>query len=250
MRILIILICLCFFCINLKTKAQSETSKTAIKNLQNEIKQISNELENLEFKGIHYTVDVFASKINEFNTQRALLNNKIEALWSKVSETINCEMIICSDFEDLCCFIGNWGIQNVKNGIVDITNNCSYNGSSSLFISAPYYSENKYNVNPVVVKGYVNGVEASTIYKIRYWAKYSGKSDKGNGALLNIATQQDGEWLEHFDEGRSDGKYYEKDWTLYSFQIATITSSPLELVFHTNLENVCIDDIHIVKMKD
>ncbi len=83
-----------------------------------------------------------------------------------------------------------------------------------------------------------------------FWMKYSGISELSNGPAFHMSVVQDGEYLDYFYEGFhevNENKHFDVDWKLYSFQIATRTASPLEIGFGTNLENVCIDDIHIVK---
>ena len=100
------------------------------------------------------------------------------------------------------------------------------------------------------IEGFVNGVEASTIYKVRFWMRYSGTSDLSNGPATYMIIIQDGDWLDYLYEGfheTNENKVFSKDWKLYSFQIATISNSPLEVIFGTNLDDVCIDDLHVVK---
>ena len=234
-----------FSCVN----DQSELLKAEILDLQSEIRAISNELEVYDFQGLNYQDDQVISKINEFKEKRNLQASKVRTLDLEFDEIVDFETITCGDFESTACLVENWDISTSNNVTVEITQDCSYNETSSLRLSAPFI-ENEFNIPGLEIEGFVNGIEAATVYKVRFWMKYSGTSDLSNGPMIHIYVLQDGEWLDEFYEGfheTNENRVVDEDWKLYSFQIATITASPLELDLWTNLENVCIDDIHIVK---
>lgn len=219
-----------------------------INELQQEIRTVSNELEGLDLAGLPFTDNAVEIKIEEFKNKREEQKSNIIRLESEFNEELEFETIICGDFEDLNCFVENWDVRKDDEATVKISTDCTYNGTSSLHLSTPF-DENEFNVPGMEIEGFVNGMEAATIYKIRFWAKYNGSSDQSNGPLIHVIAMQDGDWLDYIYIGASHdpNEYVDKDWKFYSFQIATITSSPLELIVGTNLENVFIDDIHIVK---
>ena len=244
----ILLFCL-LSCANENTIEQNELLKSQVLNLQSEIRLISNDLEGYNLQGLNYLDTQVSSKIEEFTEKRTLQAYNVKTLKEEFNEVVKYETIVCGDFESFDCFVGNWDIRKPDNGMVEITSDCSYNGTSSLRLSAPFI-QNKYNIPGIEIEGFVNGIEAATIYKIRFWMKYSGTSDLSNGPLVHVIIIQDGDWLDYLYEGFHDinvNKVVDKDWRLYSFQIATISDSPLEIIFGTNLDNVCVDDLHVVK---
>lgn len=244
-----ILITLLFACSRENSSKQNELLKSDILRLQKDIRLVSNELEAYNIQGLNYKDAQVREKINDFTEKRSTQSTKILTLKKEYSETADIETIVCGDFESLDCFIENWDIRRPAGCTVEITKDCSYNNTSSLKISVPF-KENTFNIPGVEIEGFVNGIEAKTIYKIRFWMKYSGTSDLSNGPLVHMIVTQDGNWLDHLYEGiheTNKNKVVDEDWRLYSFQISTITDSPLELILGTNLENVCVDDIHVVK---
>ncbi len=240
-----LILCCLFSCGN----DQIDLLKAEILDLQSEIRVISNELVEYDFQGLNYQDDQVISKIDEFSEKRNLQASKVQILDLEFNEVVDFETIVCGDFESTACFVENWDVANQNVGTVEITEDCSYNETSSLRISVPFI-ENEFNIPGIQIEGFVNGIEAATIYKVRFWMRYSGTSDLSNGPLVRMIVMQDGEWLDYLYEGfheTNENRVVDEDWKLYSFQIATITASPLELDLWTNLENVCIDDIHIVK---
>lgn len=223
----------------------------SINNLQQEIRMISNELEGLDLAGLPFTDNSVVTKIEEFKIKRQEQKSNIERLEIEFDQQLDFETIICGDFEDLNCFVENWDVRKDDEATVKISTECTYNGTSSLHLSTPF-DANAFNVPGMEIEGFVNGMEAATIYKIRFWAKYNGVSDQSNGPLIYVTAIQDGEWLDYIyiDPGHDPNEIVDKEWKIYSFQIATITSSPLELIIGTNLENVFIDDLHIVKKEE
>jgi len=231
------------------TLEQIETLKLEILTLQNEINTISNQIEGYSLQGLNYEDNTMRLKIDEFTEKRTLQTAKISTLKNEFSEVTDYETTECGDFETIECFVENWDIRKSENATVEVTSDCSYNRTTSLKLSAPFI-EGEFNIPGLEIEGYINGIEAATIYKIRFWMRYSGTSDLSNGPLAYMAAIQDGEWLDYIYEGShqtNENKVVDEDWRLYSFQIATLTNSPLEIIFGTNLDNVCIDDIHIVK---
>lgn len=216
--------------------------------LQDEIRILSNQMAALDIQGVSYSDPEFKSKINSFKLKREQQSQKISMLTNEFQTMLNMEYIVCGDFEDLDCFFDNWDIRKEDDAVVQLTTNCSYNETTSLYLSAPF-DPTVYNLPGLEIEGYCNGIETATIYKIRFWARYSGTTDKSNGPLIHMVAIQDGEWLDYIYEGAGHlpQENIDKDWKLYSFQIATKTSSPLEILLGTSMEYVCIDDIHIVK---
>lgn len=238
----------CLFACNPDDK-QSEILKAEILTLQSDIRIISNELEGYSLQGLHYLEDIVASKIDDFTEKRTLQDTKIRTLEDDYNEEVIYETIVCGNFESINCFVENWDVRKPNDGTLEITSDCSYNGTNALRLSAPFI-ENTHNIPGIEIEGFINGIEASTIYKVRFWAKYSGTSDLSNGPLVKMIVIQDGDWLDYIYEGShqvNENKVVDEDWKLYSFQIATLSDSPLEIIFGTNLDNVCVDDIHIVK---
>jgi hypothetical protein len=228
---------------------QIENLKSEIEGLHKEISGISNELEALSFEGLHYFDNEVEAKIEDFREKSISKEEKIAYLENEFNETVEFETLVCADFESAACFVENWDILKPDDGVVEITPDCSYNGTSSLRLSAPFI-EGAHNIPGIRIDGYINNVEATTIYKIRFWIKYSGMSEISNNPLITVSIWQDGDWLDAHYEGNNPwnaNQYFEKDWAFYSFQIATLTDSPLEISVWTNLEEVCMDDIHIVK---
>jgi len=245
---LIITSCL-FSCTNDDTIEQSELLKSEISNLQREIRAISNDLEVYAFQDFSYLDELVSLKIDDFTEKRTLQASKVQSLQNEFNEVVEYETIVCGDFESLDCFVENWDIRKPDGGIVEVIPGCSYNRTTSLRLSAPFI-EGKYNIPGIEIEGFVNGIEAATIYKIRFWMRYSGTSDLSNGPLVHVVILQDGDWLDYLYEGNHEvnvNKVVDEDWRLYSFQIATISDSPLEIIFGTNLDDVCVDDIHVVK---
>jgi len=216
--------------------------------LQDQIRTLSNEMAYLDIQGVSYSDAEYKAKIDSFKLIREQQTQKINMLTGEFQAILNMETIVCGDFEDWACFIDNWDIRKNDDAVVQLTTNCSYNETTSLYLSAPF-DISAYNVPSLEVEGYCNGIEAATIYKIRFWARISGTADKSNGPLVHMIAIQDGEWLDYIyiGGGHLPQEIIDKDWKLYSFQIATKSSSPIEIILGTNLDNVCIDDIHIVK---
>lgn len=252
MRYILFSMIISFFLVSCNSEDKVESSqqlKSEVLDLQKDVRRISNEIESLMSEGHDYKDENVQIKIDEFAETRTLQASKVSALKEACGETVDYELVVCGDFESNPCFIDNWDVRKGEDRKVEITQECSYNGSSSLRLSTPF-NENEYNISGIEIEGYINGIEAKTIYKVRFWMRYSGTSDLSNGPLVHAIIVQDGEWLDYLYEGShniNENKEVDKDWALYSFQIATKTDSPLEIILGSNLENVCIDDVHIVK---
>lgn len=247
-RILTFILIVSLFSCN-KESNDNNDLQNEISALQSEIKVVSNEIEAYLLQGLKYNDEVVANKISEFTNKRTDQSNKIEELKTRFDEDPNIEYVVCGQFESINCFVENWDIRKSEDATVGIDDHCSYNETQSLRLSAPFI-EGAFNVPGLEIESYINGIQASTIYKIRFWMKYSGQTDLSNGPLTHMIIIQDGEWLDYLYEGFheiNESKEVDKDWKLYSFQIASKTASPLEIIFGTNLSDVCIDDIHIVK---
>jgi len=246
----ILLLCLLTSCSS-DSDTQISDLREGILSNQKEIRFISNEIVGFDLEGLDYANTIMASKIGEFTNKREEQKSKIVTLETEYNETIDMETLVCGDFEEINCFVENWEVRKTENAIVKISEDQSYNRTSSLYLSAPF-DPDLFNVPGVEIEGYINGIEAATIYKIRFWAKYNGTSDQSNGPLVYMTAIQDGEWLDYLYEGfgHLPNEYVDKDWKIYSFQIATLTDSPLEIIFGTNMENVYLDDIHIIKKEE
>lgn len=252
MRCIIFSIMISFFIVSCNREEKFESSQQLrheILDLQKDVRRLSNEIAMLMSQGHEYKDEDVQIKIDQFVETRTLQSSKVNVLKEACGETVDYELVVCGDFESKECFVDNWDVRKGDGRKVEITQACSYNGSSSLRLSTPF-DENEFNISGIEIEGYINGIEAKTIYKVRFWMRYSGTSDLSNGPLVHAIIIQDGEWLDYLYEGShnvNENKEVDKDWALYSFQIATKTDSPLEFILGSNLEEVCIDDVHIVK---
>lgn len=231
-------------------RAAIDSLKTDILALQSEIRAVSNELAFHSLNGnLDYTSTVWQQPIASFTEKRNEQKQKVEQLQNDFGEVAEYETLICADFEEADCFVDNWEVRKPEAGVVELSDQHSYNQTQSLRLSSPYV-EGAFNQPVIEIEGYANGIAAQTIYKVRFWAKLQGQAGQGNGPILYAIALQDGEWLDYLYVGSAQGQQVDRDWTFYSFQIATLTDSPLEIILGSEPDNCFIDDIHVVAKTD
>ncbi len=228
---------------------ENEQLAAEIALLQDSITSVSNELTfQMADPAASYTEPAVEENIVEFTSLRIVQRQKLTKLTSN-GGTSDAILLVCADFEDMDCFTDNWDILKDDDQTLKIDNSISYNKSVSLFMSSPY-KPGSVNQRSLSINGYINNIEAQTVYKIRFWAKLYGYTSRDNGPSLQVIAMQDGDWLGDGHIVVGDGSYTNKDWRLYSFQVITKSNSPLAIQCWTNMEHCWIDDIHIVKKKD
>ena len=237
-----------------KKSGSAEQKKDDLKNnivaLQKQIRSVSNTLETqLSDSTIHYKHTAVQANISTFDQLRAGQKTDLDNLEAldPAAATSAVEMLNCGEFEDPSCFISDWDIYKNNSHVVRFDTSVSYNHSTSLYMSTPFDST-KFNQDGMSIHGYVNGIEAGATYKLRWWAKYNGRTTRDGTQILYVAlTQNNGGSYTIWHDAFHDGYYHDFDWHLCTMELKAETSSPFTLEFSTCMQNVWIDDLHIVK---
>jgi len=238
---------------NQTTSSQSSTAnvlKDSIVSEQGKIKVASDNIDVQMATTVQtYSATAIQNSVQQFDALRTDQKATISSLGRiDPADTGNVvEMIVCGDFEDPVCFIDNWDIIKGNNNLIaTLDSSVSYNNSSSLYLSSPFDST-RFNQAGMSLTSYIKGITDSTVYKIRFWAKYNGNTKGDNSPSTSVTIQQDGKFMEEFPLGIDNGSYLNEDWQWYSFQVITTSASPLQIVIYSSIQNCWIDDLHIVK---
>ncbi|NDC42196.1 MAG: hypothetical protein EBZ77_11720 [Chitinophagia bacterium] len=211
------------------TVANPSELRDSVIHLQKQIKYVSDVISTqMLTPGTNYKQAPVQANISEYGALRTQQKETISALSAIDPDTSSLiEMIVCGDFEDTACFSSNWSVSiNDSRLSVSFDTAVSYNHSSSLYLNAPFDST-RFNQHGMALNTSVTGILPNTVYKIRFWAKFRGRTSTDNGPTTYVFVYQDGKNLGAGLTAIGDGRTYDEDWQLYSFQI--ITQSPTVL---------------------